>query len=276
MGDNTSECPTCLRHTLWHETDACSSRAPGHKMSWAASPFLWSTGLEWPNSAVRSARAVLIGASHGRRSRVSQRRDRVSGVGDARRRVPRARARQVGPDVGGRVRRGHRGGARSGPRQARAPRGNTRLVAREHRRVPCMWATVDGRRTLSVSMYGPEAVRPTITKDLPTYDESLKTSNANLARRPAILFPGVARKASYFVSPRDKGDADPHPPSGLRREHQRLRLDPGGGAEGGRGRGTLMDVGCRMSGCRMSDAGCRMPDVGCRMSDVGCRMSDVG
>ena len=26
MGDNTSECPTCLRHTLWHETDACSSR----------------------------------------------------------------------------------------------------------------------------------------------------------------------------------------------------------------------------------------------------------
>ncbi len=43
-------------------------------------------------------------------------------------------------------------------------------------------------------------------KDLPTYYESLKTSNANLARRPAILFPGVARKASYFVIPRDKGD----------------------------------------------------------------------
>ena len=70
----------------------------------------------------------------------------------------------------------------------------------------CMWATVDGRRTLSVSTYGPEAVKPTITKDLPTSYESLKTSNANLARRPAILFPGVARKASYFVSPRDKGD----------------------------------------------------------------------
>ena len=70
----------------------------------------------------------------------------------------------------------------------------------------CMWATVDGRRTLSVSTYAPEAVKRTITKDLRTYYESIKSSNANLARRPAIVFPGVARHASYFVSPRDAGD----------------------------------------------------------------------
>jgi hypothetical protein len=70
----------------------------------------------------------------------------------------------------------------------------------------CMWATVDGRKTLSVSTYAPEAVSRTISKDLRTYYESVKSSNANLVRRSPIVFPGVARHASYFVNPRDAGD----------------------------------------------------------------------
>jgi hypothetical protein len=70
----------------------------------------------------------------------------------------------------------------------------------------CLWATADGRRTLSVATHGPEALKRTVARDLPTYYESLKTSNANLGRRPAIVFPGIARRACYFVNPRGSGD----------------------------------------------------------------------
>jgi hypothetical protein len=70
----------------------------------------------------------------------------------------------------------------------------------------CMWASADGRKTLSVATHGPEAVKRTVARDLPTYFESLKTSNANLARRPAVVFPGIARRACYFVNPRESGD----------------------------------------------------------------------
>lgn len=70
----------------------------------------------------------------------------------------------------------------------------------------CMWSTMDGRKTLSVSTYGPEAVKRTISKDLKTYYESMKISNANQARRAAIVFPRVGRHASYFINPRGTGD----------------------------------------------------------------------
>jgi hypothetical protein len=70
----------------------------------------------------------------------------------------------------------------------------------------CMWATMDGRKTLSVSTYGPEAVKRTISKDLKTYYESMKISNAKQARRGAIVFPHAGRHASYFVNPRGAGD----------------------------------------------------------------------
>jgi hypothetical protein len=65
---------------------------------------------------------------------------------------------------------------------------------------------MDGRKTLSVSTYGPEAVKRTISKDLKTYYESMKISNANQARRGAIVFPHAGRHASYFVNPRGAGD----------------------------------------------------------------------
>jgi hypothetical protein len=70
----------------------------------------------------------------------------------------------------------------------------------------CMWSTMDGRKTLSISTYGPEAVKRTISKDLKTYYESMKISNANQARRGAIVFPRVGRHASYFINPRGTGD----------------------------------------------------------------------
>ena len=70
----------------------------------------------------------------------------------------------------------------------------------------CLWATADGRRTLSVATHGPEAVKRTVSRDLPTYYESIKTSNANIGRRPAIVFPGIARRACYFVNPQGRGD----------------------------------------------------------------------
>ena len=69
----------------------------------------------------------------------------------------------------------------------------------------CMWATNDGRRTLSVTTYGPEAVQRTHARDLKTYYESVKTSNANVARRAAIVVPGAGRHASYFLNPRGTG-----------------------------------------------------------------------
>ncbi len=70
----------------------------------------------------------------------------------------------------------------------------------------CMWSSMDGRKTLSVSTYGPEAVKRTISKDLKTYYESMTISNANQARRGAIVFPRVGRHASYFINPRGTGD----------------------------------------------------------------------
>jgi len=69
----------------------------------------------------------------------------------------------------------------------------------------CMWATGDGLKTLSVSSYGPEAVSRTATKDLRTYYESMKSSNARAGGRPAIVFPGVGRHASYFPGPQGAG-----------------------------------------------------------------------
>lgn len=62
----------------------------------------------------------------------------------------------------------------------------------------CMWATANGRQTLSVTTYTPEALQRTQTKTLATYYDALKTSNANNAGRPAVVLPGIARHASYF------------------------------------------------------------------------------
>src|SRR5690606_31186103 len=62
----------------------------------------------------------------------------------------------------------------------------------------CMWATRDGRRTLSVTTYTPEALQRTQTKTPQAYYDSLRTSNANNAGRPAQVLPGIARHASYF------------------------------------------------------------------------------
>ena len=61
-----------------------------------------------------------------------------------------------------------------------------------------MWATTNGRQTLSVTTYTPEALQRTQTKTLATYYNALKTSNANNAGRPAVVLPGIARHASYF------------------------------------------------------------------------------
>jgi hypothetical protein len=62
-----------------------------------------------------------------------------------------------------------------------------------------MWATPNGRQTLSVTTYTPEALARTHTKTLAVYYDSLKTSNANNAGRPAQVLPGIARHASYFA-----------------------------------------------------------------------------
>jgi hypothetical protein len=61
----------------------------------------------------------------------------------------------------------------------------------------CMWAA-NSKQTLSVTTYTPEALQRTHTKTLAMYYDSLKTSNANNAGRPAIVLPGIARHASYF------------------------------------------------------------------------------
>ena len=45
----------------------------------------------------------------------------------------------------------------------------------------------------------PEALQRTQTKTLAVYYDSLKTSNANNAGRPAQVLPGIARHASYFA-----------------------------------------------------------------------------
>jgi hypothetical protein len=62
----------------------------------------------------------------------------------------------------------------------------------------CMWATPNGRQTLSVTTYTPEALQRTQTKTLAAYYDALKTSNANNAGRPAVVLPGIARHASYY------------------------------------------------------------------------------
>jgi hypothetical protein len=64
----------------------------------------------------------------------------------------------------------------------------------------CMWATPNGRQTMSVTTYTPEALARTHTKTLAVYYDSLKTSNANNAGRPAQVLPGIARHASYFAA----------------------------------------------------------------------------
>lgn len=64
----------------------------------------------------------------------------------------------------------------------------------------CMWASTNGRQTLSVTTYTPDALARTQTKTLAIYYDSLKTSNANNAGRPAIVLPGIARHASYFTA----------------------------------------------------------------------------
>lgn len=63
----------------------------------------------------------------------------------------------------------------------------------------CMWASANGRQTLSVTTYTPDALARTQTKTLAVYYDSLKTSNANNAGRPAVVLPGIARHASYFA-----------------------------------------------------------------------------
>jgi hypothetical protein len=69
----------------------------------------------------------------------------------------------------------------------------------------CMWATPDGRRTLSVSTYAPAAVRNTQAKTIDTYFESLKVQNASLSGRPRVIA-GVKKRAVSFPSARGVGD----------------------------------------------------------------------
>jgi len=64
----------------------------------------------------------------------------------------------------------------------------------------CMWATRDGRRTLSVTTYTPEALERTQTKTLRAFYDSLRTSHANNTGSPAQVLPGIARHASYFAA----------------------------------------------------------------------------
>lgn len=70
----------------------------------------------------------------------------------------------------------------------------------------CMYATKDGRRNLSVTTYGPEAVRRTHSQTVRNYYEAMKTSTASLAGRPAQVVPGAGRHASYFPNPRGNGE----------------------------------------------------------------------
>jgi hypothetical protein len=62
----------------------------------------------------------------------------------------------------------------------------------------CMWATPDGRRSLSVTTYGPQAVAHTRAGTIETYYESLKVANANRVHGPAKVLPGIKRKACSF------------------------------------------------------------------------------
>jgi hypothetical protein len=69
----------------------------------------------------------------------------------------------------------------------------------------CMWATADGRKTLSVSTYAPAAVKHTQAKTIDAYFESLKTQNAQFSGRPKVI-PGVLKRAVSFPSVRGAGD----------------------------------------------------------------------
>jgi len=69
----------------------------------------------------------------------------------------------------------------------------------------CMWATPDGRQTLSVSTYSPTAVKNTQSKTIDTYFESLRTQNAQLSGRPRVIT-GVSKRAVSFPSARGTGD----------------------------------------------------------------------
>jgi hypothetical protein len=69
----------------------------------------------------------------------------------------------------------------------------------------CMWATPNGRQTLSVSTYAPAAVKNTQSKTIDTYFESLKTQNAQLSGRPRVI-PGVLKRAVSFPAARGTGD----------------------------------------------------------------------
>lgn len=69
----------------------------------------------------------------------------------------------------------------------------------------CMWATADGRKTLSVTTYAPAALRNTQAKSIDAYFESLKTQNAQFSGRPRVIA-GVARRAVSFPSSRGVGD----------------------------------------------------------------------
>jgi hypothetical protein len=70
----------------------------------------------------------------------------------------------------------------------------------------CMWATPDGRRSLSVTTYGPQAVAHTRAGTIETYYESLKIANANRVHKPAKVLPGIKRKACTFPSESAQGD----------------------------------------------------------------------
>jgi hypothetical protein len=70
----------------------------------------------------------------------------------------------------------------------------------------CMWASPDGRRSLSGTTYGPQAVAHTRAGTIETYYESLKVANANRVHRPAKVLPGIKRKACTFPSESGQGD----------------------------------------------------------------------
>jgi hypothetical protein len=69
----------------------------------------------------------------------------------------------------------------------------------------CMWATPDGRKTLSVASYAPAAVKNTQAKTIDTYFESLKTQNASFSGRPRVI-QGVMKRAVSFPAARGAGD----------------------------------------------------------------------
>lgn len=69
----------------------------------------------------------------------------------------------------------------------------------------CMWATPDGRRTLSVATYAPAALRNTQAGTIDTYYESLRTQTARVAGRPRAI-PGVQRRAVVYPAARGSGD----------------------------------------------------------------------